>query len=219
MTLPVHRLPTRVGRSFLLEHRGVLTLVDTGTEMEAGKILRAIRKVDRRPEDVRQIVVTHSHGDHAGAARQLREVCEAPVYAGARDVDTIAGRAPYAMSRAAWGRASYGWLAKYPRFEVDHAVDDRVEIHGGLELIPTPGHTLGHISVWAPDVEALFVGDAVWNIPNVRPSWKAFTQDPDASTESLRRLADLPAETLLFGHGLTVRRGGRDRLRRIATGR
>ena len=219
MTLPVHRLPTRVGRSFLVEHRGVLTLVDAGTEMEAGKIVRSIRKAGRRPEDVRQIVITHSHGDHTGAARRLREICDAPVYAGTEDVDTIAGRAPYALSRAAWGRASYGWLAKYPRFEVDQAVDGRVEIDGGLELVPTPGHTLGHISVWAPEHAALFVGDAVWNIPNLRPSWKAFTQDAEASAESVRRLADFPADTLLFGHGLTVRRGGRDRLRRIATDR
>ena len=217
MGLPVHKLPTRVGRSFLVDHRGVLTLVDAGTRGEPEKIAKAIRSLGRRPDEVRQIVVTHGHGDHAGGAARLRQLCDAPVFCGAGDADVIAGRRPYDLAPAAWGRAFYGWLSRYPRFEVEHAVDERTEIDGGLEIIPAPGHTRGHVAVWAPEHEALFVGDAVWRLGRLAESWKAFTQDRERSEETVRRLADLPSQALFFGHGTTLRRGGRDRLRRLVS--
>ena len=213
MALPVHRLFTRVGRSFLVEHRGVLTLVDTGTQKDPPRIRRALERLGKKPEDVRQILLTHSHGDHAGGAKAMRELCEAPVSAGAADVDAIAGREGYVMAPAAWGRVLYSnRLKDYPRFEVDHPVEGRTEVDGGLEMIPVPGHTPGHMAVWAPDLQALFVGDSVWNLGGTRPSWKAFTWNWELNRESVRKLADLPSESLWFGHGLTVQRGGRDRL-------
>ncbi len=216
MSLPVHKLPTRVGRSFLVEHRGVLTLVDAGTRGEPEKIARSIRAVGRKPEDVQQILITHGHGDHAGGAARLRQLCDATVYCGAGDADVISGRRPYDMAVAGWGRAMYGWLSRYPRFEVDHVVSERTEVDGGLEIVPAPGHTRGHVAVWAPDLEALFVGDAVWNLAGFRESWKAFTQDPERNAETLRELAELPSQALFFGHGNTIRKGGRDRLRGLA---
>ena len=214
MALPIHRLFTRVGRSFLVEHRGVLTLVDTGTKKDAPRIQRALEKLGRRPEDVKQILVTHSHGDHAGGANAMRDLCEAPVLASAKDAEVIAGREPYVVAPAAWGRVLYSnRLDDYPRFEVDQRLDDRTQVDGGLEMIPAPGHTPGHMAVWAPDLQALFCGDSVWNIGGLRPSWKSFTWDWDLNQESVRRLMDLPSESLWLGHGLTVDRDGAERLR------
>jgi len=217
VSLPVHRLFTRVGRSFLVEHRGVLSLVDTGTMKDPPRILNALEKLGRKPEDVRQILLTHGHGDHAGGAKQMHELTGAPVFAGAADAEVIAGRAPYEMAVAAWGRALYSnRLKSFPRFEIDHPLGDRTEVESGLEMIPAPGHTEGHMAVWAPDLEALFLGDSVWNLPNLRESWKAFTPDREGNHESVRRLADLPSESLWFGHGFTIERGGQARLRGIA---
>lgn len=216
MSLPVHRLFTRVGRSFLVEHRGVLTLVDTGTRKDASRIQRALKQLGRKPEDVKQILLTHSHGDHAGGASGMRELCGAPVSASAVDSEVIAGREPYVMAPAALGRALYSnRLKDYPRFEVDHKLDGRTVVEGGLEMIPAPGHTPGHMAVWAPDLQALFVGDSVWNLPRVKHSWKAFTWNRDLNRESVRKLADLPSQSLWFGHGFTVERDGRRRLRSL----
>ncbi len=145
----------------------------------------------------------------------MRKLCDAPVIAGAADAEVIAGREPYAFAPAAWARGVYGRLARYPRFEVDHPVEGTEEIEGGLRVIPAPGHTAGHQVVLAPDLQALFVGDAVWNVTGMRPSWEAFTQDPERNRETVRELADLPVEALYFGHGPIVRRDGRRKLRSL----
>jgi glyoxylase-like metal-dependent hydrolase (beta-lactamase superfamily II) len=217
VSLPVHRLFTRTGRAFLVEHRGVMTLVDTGTEKDPPRIRRALGRLGRKPDDVSQILLTHGHGDHAGAAKAMHELTGAPVFAGAADAEVIAGRAPYVMATAVWGRALYSnRLKDYPRFEVDNALSDRTEVGSGLEMIPAPGHTEGHMAVWAPDLQALFLGDSVWNILNLRESWKAFTPDREANHESVRKLADLPSESLWFGHGFAIQRNGRSRLRSLS---
>lgn len=217
MSLPVHRLFTRVGRSFLVEHRGVLSLVDAGTKKDGPRIRRAIEKLGRKPEDVKQILLTHGHGDHAGGAQAARELTGAPVFAGAVDAEVIAGRSPYPPAVAAWGRVLYtNRLQDYPKFQIENPVDGRTEVEGGLEMIPAPGHTEGHMAIWAPDLQALFLGDSVWNLPTLRETWKAFNPDPKTNHETVTRLAELPSESLWFGHGFAIQRGGRDRLRNLA---
>lgn len=214
--MPVRRILGKTGRAFLVQHRDVLTLVDTGAPGSLRRLLTALRKIGRRPEDIRQVVVTHCHGDHAGEAARLKETWGLPVVAGAADVGVIEGRDPYPGPKTRWGRALYGRLAGYQRFSVDRPIAERTEIDGGLVVIPAPGHTAGHVAVFAPEHEALFVGDAVWNIGSLRPSWPQFTQDTERNLDSVRALADLPAQALWLGHGPAVRRDGQARLRGLS---
>ena len=218
MPPPVHQVRTRAGRSHLVEHGGVLSLVDTGAPGSVGRLRRALVRLGRAPQDVRQIVLTHCHGDHAGEAAALRDLTGAPLIAGAADVGVIEGRDPYPGPRVAWGRVGYGWLRNFPRTSIDRAVEERTEIDGGLEAIPAPGHTPGHLAVWAPEHEALLLGDAVWNVLGLRPSWKDFTWDTERNRETVAELTDLPAQSLWLGHGPPVPRGGRDRLRELVGG-
>jgi glyoxylase-like metal-dependent hydrolase (beta-lactamase superfamily II) len=218
VSLPIQPVLGRVGRAFLVEHRGVLSLVDTGAPGSGARIRSILWRAGRRPEDVRQILLTHCHGDHAGTAARLRKELDAPVVVSAADAGVVRGRDPYPFPPAAWGRAAYGWLSRYRRLEPDSVVEGPTEVDGGLRLLPAPGHTEGHSVVWAPDLRALFLGDAVWNLGRLGASWRAFTQDYDRNVESLSELADLPTEVLLFGHGPPVHRGGRDRLRSLVVG-
>jgi len=77
--------------------------------------------------------------------------------------------------------------------------DDTLTIDGGdltLELIPTPGHTPDHVSVWIPEIGALLAGDAA-ELPFPFASQPA---DLPVMRGSLARLAALAPSTALYCH-------------------
>jgi glyoxylase-like metal-dependent hydrolase (beta-lactamase superfamily II) len=189
---------------FLVEHRGVLTLVDTGQHGATARAMRALREIGRKPEDVRQIVLTHCHGDHAGALSRLKEATGATVVAGDRDAEVIAGSAAYPRPVDRIFRTAYANLERFERTTVDRVVKGREELEGGLVALPTPGHTAGHMAVLVPDISAAFVGDLVWHLGPLRPSWRRLTQDPEQNAESIKTVAGLGYERILPGHGRDV---------------
>jgi glyoxylase-like metal-dependent hydrolase (beta-lactamase superfamily II) len=198
---------------FLVEHRGVLSLVDTGTEGSLGRIMAALRDAGRRPEDVRQIVLTHCHGDHTGTAARLRGTTGASVVAGAADVGPIEGTAPYPGPVDRLFKAVFADLVRFDRLPVDVGVSERQELEGGLMAIPTPGHTAGHIAVLVPDLDTVLVGDLVWHLGPLRPSWRRLTQDPDRNAESIRELAAEKHGRVEPGHGSAI---SGERLQKLA---
>lgn len=200
--------------AYLVEHRGVLSVVDTGSTGCAKRVLRALADTRRRPEDLGQIVLTHCHGDHAGDAKRLAELTGATVVAGEADATVIEGTAAYPGPKDPLSRALFRRFERFSRLPVPRRVSREEELEGGLRAIPAPGHTLGHIAVLAPDHSALFVGDAVWHLGPLRPSWRRFTQDVERNVESVRRLAEVGAERVLLGHGPSI---SGDRLRTFAS--
>lgn len=56
-------------------------LIDAGCGADTGGIVSEIIKSGHQPEEVSFILLTHGHGDHAGGAARLSEICHAPVYA------------------------------------------------------------------------------------------------------------------------------------------
>jgi len=196
--------PAGLAALFLVEHRGVLSVVDTGSSGAMRRIRSALETVGRRPDDVRQIVLTHCHGDHTGEARALAELTGATVVAGERDADVIEGTGPYPAPRDPFSRSVYRKYERFARLPVARRIQADEELEGGLVAMPTPGHTLGHIAVLAPDASAVFVGDAVWHLGPLRPSWRRFTVDPDANVDSVRRLAALGVDRALIAHGPSV---------------
>jgi glyoxylase-like metal-dependent hydrolase (beta-lactamase superfamily II) len=198
---------------FMVEHRGVLTIVDTGQAHAASRTLKALRNAGHKPEDVRQIVLTHCHGDHTGALSLLREATGATIVAGAEDAPVIEGEAEYPGPVDGLFRAAYANLARFPRTPVDRVVSGKEELEGGLIAVPTPGHTAGHIAVVAPDLGAAFTGDLVWHLGPLRPSWRRLTQNPEQCEESIKEFAGLGVERILPSHGPDV---SGDRLKDLA---
>ncbi len=83
---------------------------------------------------------------------------------------------------------------------------DGLRIAGGdltLELLPTPGHTPDHVSVWIPELRLLLAGDAAEHpFPYV-----SSVADVPVLLESLRRLEALGAEVVMPCHGGTTDAG------------
>lgn len=81
------------------------------------------------------------------------------------------------------------------------AVGDGDEVFG-LQVIATPGHTAGHISILDTETGLLVAGDALNNTGEVLAgSPPQFTADQAMADASVQKLADLPFDTVLFGHG------------------
>lgn len=164
-----------------------LVVVDPGCHVQ--EILAAI---DGRPVDA--IVLTHGHWDHVGAAKALRDATGAPVAAGAQDVPAITGEVAFEGHR---------------RFEpcpVDRVMDDGDELQAGgttWRVLATPGHSPGSICLFAEGADGrapiLIAGDTLFQGTHGRTDFEG--GDPAAMEQSLARLAQLPADTVVLpGH-------------------
>ena len=154
--------------AYLLEDRGELAFVETNTSAALPRLLAALERSGATPAQVRYVIVTHIHLDHAGGAGALMAVCpEATLLAHPR-------AAPHAVDPAriiAGARKVYGdevFAQLYGEVlpvaaERVRALEDgaRVEL-GGRELsfLHTRGHANHHFCVHDEQASAVFTGDA-----------------------------------------------------------
>ncbi|WP_142125325.1 subclass B3 metallo-beta-lactamase [Pseudoxanthomonas sp. 3HH-4] len=118
-------------------------LVDAGTPQAGPLILANIRALGFKPEDVRAIVFSHEHNDHAGSLAELQRATGAPVYARAPAVGTLKRGMP--------DRRDPQLEVAEPIAPVERVVtlaDDGVVRVGPLALqaVASPGHTPGGTS-------------------------------------------------------------------------
>jgi glyoxylase-like metal-dependent hydrolase (beta-lactamase superfamily II) len=157
-------------------------------------LLARLRSHGYDPADVRRHVATHLHIDHVGRLGALpaaEVVLSAPEW---RVATSATGRArglmlsPAARSRARPVVFSDAGRAPFPSVH-------RLTADGAVTLLPTPGHSPGHMSVLV-DGRVLIVGDAVYSERQLQGGWiDGISPDPAAARESIRRLRELCDKT------------------------
>ncbi|MEU7800433.1 MBL fold metallo-hydrolase [Micromonospora arborensis] len=200
-------------------------LIDTAVPGSAPTILDALARLGGRSQDLRQIVLTHSHIDHTGSAAALVEATGARVLAGALDAPFIRGTAPepepvYTVpERALHEQIMEGFSAADVRPLQRVPVD--VELHDGdtiddwsepVHVLHVPGHTPGSIALHLASSGVLFPGDIVATTEG-RAILGPFNVDRDQAVASFRRLASLEVEALCVPHGEPVLKGAGEVLR------
>jgi glyoxylase-like metal-dependent hydrolase (beta-lactamase superfamily II) len=212
-----------VGRAYLYAEADRLTLIDSGLPDSADRIFAAIEAIGRKASDVRQVIVTHYHNDHAGSLADVVERSGADVLAHPLDAPVLRGeRAPAPANTNAFVRGILNATNRgghAPR-RVDVAREihdgDEVDLGGGARIVHTPGHTPGSISIYLPRSKVLFAGDAIGNLLGLRPPVGWFTEDHAAARASIRKLAELEIDVALFGHGRPVVKDASKAIRRLA---
>lgn len=215
----VWRIPTSVGDLVnsvaFRDADGSVTLVDAGLKLRfARRRLRAgLAAIGATPADVRRVVVTHAHVDHAGGLAQLVEDSGAAVLAHEREAVYLRdGRTP---------RPQRGRRGSFPAVTVAEEFLDGalLPVAGGLRVVHTPGHTPGHVSLLHEPTGVLVTGDALFNVRGIRysPGW--LCTDPDLNRKSADGLGDLDFEVAVFMHGPEVRQGAREAVRAFLRGR
>lgn len=203
-----------VGAAYLWRDGDELTLVDTGTADCAAKIEEVLEG------RLRRIVLTHWHEDHAGSAAELAARHGAEVVAHRLEAPVIRGKAagapPVLEEFEVPIRAALPPLPPAPLCQVDREVEagDVLEFGGGAVVVAVPGHTDGSIALHLPEPGVLFTGDAVGNVG--RTMLGVFNTDRVRAVASLYQLAELEAETAVFGHGDPILHGASAALRGAA---
>lgn len=224
ITPTVCQLPFPVGHVYLvaLPDDGY-AVVDTGVPGSAPAVLDALARLGGRPEQLRQIVLTHSHVDHMGSAADLVAATGARVLAGALDAPYIRGAVPEpppvltAGERPLYERIVAGFAtAEVPplrHVEVDVALHDG-DVLGGwpepVQVLHVPGHTPGGIALYLPESRLLFPGDIIGAGPDGdRAVLGPFNVAREVAIASFRRLAALDVDTVCVPHGGPIRTGAR----------
>ena len=216
ITSSVHVIPSGFVNVYLIVEAEGLTLIDTGLARNARRILAYIAGLGRQPGDLRRIVITHADGDHVGCLAALKAATGARACASRLEAEAIAaGRASRELKVRGLRKLLLSLLSplfKARPAEVDEILADGQELPvlGGLRVVETPGHTPGHVSLFAPSVGVLFGGDSMVseNI-SLRVSRGMNTWDEAKAKESVRRQAALGARIVCVGHGPVVREAGR----------
>lgn len=142
--------------------------IDTGTRNSLPLLLDVLSEHNMSPEQVRWVMPTHVHLDHAGGAGALMQMCpNARLLVHERGAaHMINPEKLQAGSLAVYGEARYeaafGALIPVPAARVQVAHDgDTVELgERNLIIIDTPGHARHHYVVWDNKSRGLFCGDS-----------------------------------------------------------
>jgi len=221
----VHRYADGLVNWYLIEEDGGLALVDAGWPRSWGHVEAAVARLGHSTQAITHVVLTHGHPDHLGAAEKVRQNTGATVHAHRDEVARTKGKAkgasPFALvpslvptlyKPTALGFVLHAtrrgfmtptWVSEVTAFDSGQQLD----VPGRPVVIPTPGHTQGHVSLHLAETGTVFTGDALCSLdplsrdtgPRFVPD--AINSDPQATRRSADALAALDADTLLFGHG------------------
>lgn len=179
--------------AFLVRHPDGVALVDTGIGGlgrppydVAGRLDEELREAGASADEVGDVILTHLHGDHSGAAC-LED--GSPRFRNARyhvHPDDWAFFAAHRRPGDFTGRFAMAGLEHGGRLDLDPA--DRVVVPA-LELLHAPGHTPGHrvVRLIAGDGSLLFTGDLLHTTPQVAFPEARSTHDEDADVGARER--------------------------------
>lgn len=183
---PLGPAPDRFVHVYLIYGESI-TLIDTGFNGSEKLITEDIRSSGRDLSEIGLTVLTHSHPDHTGSAKAIRELTGCTVGAHPLDRSAIENVDPALLQNPAPGVPP---LVGGP-VRVGRLLNDGDTIRAGrgltLEVLHTPGHSPGSISLLLRGEMALFTGDAV-QAPGRVPVFA----DPSALVRSVQRLKGIP---------------------------
>ncbi len=203
--------------SYMVLDGDEVAFIDVGTNYSVPRFLNTLDELGLSTQQVKYIVLTHVHLDHAGGAGEMMRVCEqAQLLVHPRGARHMID--PSALRAGAVGvygeeivEQSYGQLLPI-------AADRVVEVGEGhqiqlgkrvLHCLDTPGHAKHHIAIWDPLSRGVFTGDTFGlsyrefdtdQGPFIMPTTTPIQFDPEALKDSVSRISALKPDCLFPTH-------------------
>ena len=189
-----------------------LVMIDSGTGLEPERVDANIESHGFKVTDLKAIILTHYHGDHACGAARFQKLTGAPIYAPELEADAIRNGDEIQTGLAGAKGGLYPIDFVYPKSENVIAVGEGETLTVGnitFTFYMTPGHSLQDMVVYAEidGKKCLFTGDFVFAQGMV-----LIQALPDVSiypyVEAMRKINDLEFDAAFPGHGVFVLEGG-----------
>lgn len=160
------------------------TIVDTGVGNRANPIFPQLAELGVMPENIKQVIITHAHHDHAMGAFLILEQANPRVFVHEDDTKYIASSFGEALVKVVEGDI------------IDTAI-------GSFMVYLTPGHTNGSMCLYNVEKKILISGDTVFP-DGYYGRYDGESGSLDAMINSLKKLTELDCEIMLPGHGSPV---------------
>ena len=224
--VPIPDNPLGNLNSYLVKGKDGWLMVDTGwyTPETFDSLKKSLKKIGISLTDISTIVVTHIHPDHFGLVGKIRQISPATKLITHKfEAELIESRYikfPEVRQRMEIVLRRYGVppsklseleSSSMPAMEFVSITFPDSTLYGGetistgyydLEVIWTPGHSIGHICLYEPKNKLLFSGDHI--LPKITPSVVFHIQSGDDPLgdylNALRKLENLPVEKILPAH-------------------
>jgi len=187
-------------------------MIDTGARGQMARIKRVLDRKGIPLKDIGLVIITHAHMDHAGNANRIKEKTGAKIAIHHLEQEWLeTGSAPVPPGRTWIGKLVSTIGGFLPPISVDPVKADIIIGDEGLslqdygiqgEIIHTPGHTRGSVSLRLETGDA-FVGDLAMSARFMRftPGLSIFAEDEEELYRSLEKLLKMGIKTIYPAHG------------------
>jgi glyoxylase-like metal-dependent hydrolase (beta-lactamase superfamily II) len=210
--MEIQHIKLGLNSCYLIKGDGYV-MMDAGTPHKAGKFSRELKKRGIKPEEIKLIVVSHSHFDHAGSAADIQMLTGAKIAIHEKEQEYL-DRGGFSMPKGVnrWGKISLPLLfpilkkIPFPKIKADILLSDQEYSleEFGLDgsIFHTPGHTEGSVSILLKSGEAFVGCMAHNNLPfRLEPGLPIYAKDIDNIKENWKILIGKGAKTVYPGHG------------------
>jgi glyoxylase-like metal-dependent hydrolase (beta-lactamase superfamily II) len=220
----IHRIEAPLGERFVAMHLLVgdecALLFDTGMDrMPYDYVLPYLDQIGVPAANIRYVLTSHADFDHTAGNASMKEIAPGAIFlchqldqAMIEDVETLI-RDRYSELEADHGIGETEQSKQYIRAQSRHVPVD-VALTGGetirlgadwqVEVLHTPGHSRGHLTIWDPRSQTLIICDAtLYNavlFKNGKPAFPPTYRYVETYVATMNRFAGMPAQLMLTSH-------------------